>query len=128
MSFAQTWSNQTGSLTFGVENGRTFYGMINVAASWGLYNGLKEPFEINIAPMEYVHYALSRIIGDSLWNEKHKRSEDRKIRGYSKYGSMNYPWLVSLAGDLDVLQPGEKFGLFSRGWKMYFPEKCELED
>lgn len=36
--------------------------------------------------MEYVHYALSLVIGDSLWNEKHKRSEDRKIRVYSEYG------------------------------------------
>lgn len=126
MSFAQTWSNRTGGMTLGIENGRTFYGMINVAASWGLYSGSND--FINIAPMEYVHYALSFVIEDKLWNEKKKRSEDRKIRGYSEYGSMNYPWLVSLAGDMDVLKPGEQFGLFSRGWKIYFPEKCEAVD
>ena len=59
-----------------------------------------------------------------LWREKQKYKFDRAKRGYSEYGSLNYPWMVSLAGDLDVLNP-LNFGLFERGWKSIMPEKCE---
>lgn len=112
MSFAQTWSNKTGGTSYGIENGRTFYAMINVAASWGLYGG-----PVNIAPLE----AWNRLWKTDLWREKQKYKFDRAKRGYSEYGSLNYPWMVSLAGDLDVLNP-LNFGLFERGWKSIMPE------
>lgn len=115
MSFAQTWSNKTGGTSYGIENGRTLYAMINVAASWGLYGG-----PVNIAPLE----AWNRLWKTDLWREKQKYKFDRAKRGYSEYGSLNYPWMVSLAGDLDVLNP-LNFGLFERGWKSIMPEKCE---
>ncbi|MBP3457578.1 MAG: hypothetical protein J6K58_00020, partial [Lachnospiraceae bacterium] len=117
MSFAQAWSNKTGGLSLGIENGRTFYGMINVAASWGLYGG-----PICVAPME----VWNMIWNTNLWKEKQRRKADRAERGYSEYGSLNYPWMVSLAGDLDVLNP-LNFGLFDRGWKIFFPESCDKE-
>ena len=67
-------------------------------------------------PMEYVYY----IFQNDLWDEKHKRSEDREIRGYSEYGSMNYPWLVSLASDLDVLIPGKNSDFLVEDGKCIF--------
>ena len=119
MSFAQAWSNKTGGTSYGIENGRTLYAMINVASSWGLYGG-----PINIAPMELWH----KLRNTGLWQEKQKRKADREgDRGYSEYGSLNYPWMVSLAGDLDVLIPS-KFGLFDRGWKEFHPQSCDGEE
>lgn len=117
MSFAQAWSNMTGGTSYGIENGRTLYAMINVASSWGLYGGL-----INIAPWQYA----SILFNKGLWQEKIKRKKDRAERGYSQYGSLNYPWMPSLAGDIDVLNPFN-FGLFNRGWKEFVPESC-MED
>ncbi len=120
MSFAQAWSNKTGGVSYGIENGRTMYAMINYAAEWGFYGG-----KLNFAfsPEELIHWFFKT----DLWNEKKKRKVDRLERGYSEYGSLNYPWLVSLAGDLDVLDP-ERFGLFSRGWKRFEPELCDVEE
>ena len=92
--------------------------MINVAASWGLYGG-----PLCIAPMEL----WEKLFNTDLWKEKQKRKEDRTERGYSEYGSLNYPWMCSLAGDLDVFRPDE-FGLFNRGWKVFSPEMCEMEE
>lgn len=92
--------------------------MINIAASWGLYGG-----PINIAPME----GWNAFMNTELWQEKQRRKTDRAQRGYSEYGSLNYPCLVSLAGDLDVMSP-LNFGLADRGWKWFYPKTCDRED
>ena len=97
--------------------------MINVAAPRGFhFPTLDKP--IDFAPLQW---------NLTSWNikmlkEKLKRKEDRAQRGYSEYGSLNYPCLVSLAGDLDVANPfSEHFGLFDRGWKWFFPQSSEEE-
>lgn len=117
MSFAQAWTNKTGGRSYGIENGRTLYAMINVAASWGLYGG-----PICVAPMEL----WNMFFNTELWQEKQKRKKDRTQKGYSEYGSLNYPWLVSLAGDLDDANPFN-YGLSDRGWKWFYPESCDGE-
>lgn len=117
MSFAQAWSNKTGGLSYGIENGRTLYAAINHAASWGFYGG-----SMCVSPMEL----WNKFFDTELWQEKQKRKNDRTAKGYSEYGSLNYPCLVSLAGDLDVANPFN-FGLFSRGWKWFYPESCDEE-
>ena len=68
-----------------IENSRTLYAMINVAASWGLYGG-----PVNIAPLE----AWNRLWKTDLWREKQKYKFDRAKRGYSEYGSLNYPCCI----------------------------------
>ena len=117
MSFAQTWTNKTGGRSYGIENGRTLYAAINHAASWGFYGG-----SMCVSPMEL----WNKLFNTALWQEKQKRKNDRTEKGYSDYGSLNYPCLVSLAGDLDVANPF-RFGLFSRGWKCFYPESCDGE-
>ena len=119
-SFAQTWSNKTGGVSYGIENGRTYYGVIN----WGCsYFGFYIP-GVGGGSLEEL---WNKAFNTKLWREKQKRKTDRTEsgRGYSKYGCLNYPCLVSLAGDMDVLKPGQ-FGLFERGWKMFTP--CEGSD
>ena len=116
MSFAQAWTNKTGGVSWGIENGRTLYSMINVAATWGFHAG-----PIDIAPMELWH----KLWNTKLWQEKQKRNKDRAQRGNSEYDSLNYPCLVSLAGDLDVINPFGDFGLFDRGWKWFYPQSCD---
>lgn len=115
MSFAQAWTNKTGGKSYGIENGRTLYAAINHAASWGFYGG-----SMCVSPMEL----WNKLFNTALWQEKQKRKNDRIEKGYSEYGSLNYPCLVSLAGDLDVMNPF-KFGLFNRGWKCFCPESCD---
>lgn len=115
MSFAQAWSNKTGGISYGIENGRTLYAAINHAASWGFYGGSN-----CVCPMEAWNWCFNT----TLWQEKQIRKEDRAQRGYSEYGSLNYPCLVSLAGDLDVANPFN-YGLSDRGWKYFFPESCD---
>lgn len=123
MSFAQVWTNKTGGVSRGIENGRTLYSMINYAAIWGFHFSLPNK-SIDIAPMQW-NLTIWNI---KMWKEKLKRREDRAQRGYSEYGSLNYLWLVSLAGDLDVANPfGEHFGLFDRGWKWFYPQSSEEE-
>ncbi len=118
MSFAQAWTNKTGGKSYGIENGRTLYAAINHAASWGFYGG-----SMCISPMEL----WNKFSNTALWQEKQKRKNDRTQKGYSEYGSLNYPCLVSLAGDLDVANPFKNFGLFDRGWKWFYPESCDGE-
>lgn len=116
MSFAQEWSNKTGGQSLGVENGRTNYSAINMAAS----SALALPGGSTFALGEIWNY----IWNTELWKEKRARSTDREgKRGYSELGSLNYPSLGTIGGDLDVANPSN-FGLFDRGWKEYLPT-CE---
>ncbi len=110
-SFAQEWSNKTGGISYGIENGRTLYGTINMIGSWGFHI----PEIITITPGD----VWNKLGNTALWSEKQDRSSERAIRGYSEKGSLNYPWLVSWLGDLDVLF---STGAFQRGWKKYMPE------
>lgn len=116
-SFAQEWTNKTGGTSYGIVNGRTYYGAINKACNVGFYWS-KDLLRIT---------SVSFYPGD-LWNtwfhtdlgkEKQRREDERAEKGYSESGSLNYPWLVSLSGDLDVLF---SMGIFERGWKMFLPE------
>lgn len=113
-SFAQTWSNKTGGLSYGIKNGRTFYAPINMAGSWGFHVG-----DFTIAPGEL----WNKVFDTELWQEKTKRKADRALKGYSDLGSLNYPCLVSWSGDTDVLL---SLGAFDRGWRTFSPE-CSTE-
>lgn len=113
-SFAQTWSNKTGGLSYGIKNGRTYYGTINMAGSWGFHAG-----DFTFLPGEVWNKAFDT----ELWQAKTKRKEDRALKGYSDLGSLNYPWLVSWAGDMDVFFSS---GVFDRGWRIFSPE-CSTE-
>lgn len=92
-------------------NGRTFYGAINMAANSGIYIPGIGAYALG----EIWNYAR----GTELWQDKQDRKADRAIRGYAEMGSLNYPCLVSWAGDLDVMF---SMGAFSRGWKKFLPE------
>lgn len=116
MSFAQEWTNKTGGKSCGIVNGRTLYSVINIAAPWVIHIG-----SIDIA-LQLLYAPLN----PRFYLEKLKRRNDRAQRGYTEYGSLNYPCLVSLAGDLDVANP-LNFGLFDRGWKWFYPQKRDEE-
>lgn len=117
MSFAQEWTNKTGGKSCGIVNGRTLYSVINIAAPWVIHIG-----SIDIA-LQLLYAPLN----PRFYLEKLKRRNDRAQRGYTEYGSLNYPCLVSLAGDLDVANPFDDFGLFDRGWKWFYPQKRNEE-
>ena len=122
-SFAQTWSNTTGGPSLGIRNGRSFYGAINSVGDWGFYTGIFG--HKCVIPADYL-YGLLDIFGISIeeWEEKQRRSRERETNGlgYSESGSLNYPWLVSLAGDLDTLKD---LGILERGFTWFYPETCE---
>ena len=124
MSFAQEWTNKTGGKSYGIENGRTLYSMINVAAVWGYhYKQFWIGKSKDWAPMQYEMIAWNT----KIWQKKQKLKKDRAQRGYSEYGCINYPCLVSFFGDLDVINPFGDFGLFDRGWKWFYPQKRNEE-
>ena len=124
MSFAQEWTNKTGGKSYGIENGRTLYSMINVAAVWGYhYKQFWIGKSKDWAPMQYEMIAWNT----KIWQKKQKLKKDRAQRGYSEYGCINYPCLVSFFGDLDVITPFGDFGLFDRGWKWFYPQKRNEE-
>ena len=121
-SFAQNWSNQTGGYSYGIRNGRTFYGAINSVGSFGFHIG-----SFTAVPGDYVNGALD-IFGkaSSEWTDKKDRSDERKehadgngnVYGYSEAGSLNYPCMVSLSGDMDTLDGG----VFDRGFREFCAE------
>ena len=114
MSFAQEWTNKTGGRSYGIQNGRTLYSVINIAAPWVFHIGSTDiALQLNYARFN-----------PQLYLKKLMLKKDRAQRGYSEYGCLNYPCLVSLAGDLDVANP-LNFGLFDRGWKWYYPQTCD---
>lgn len=58
------------------------------------------------------------------WQDKQNRGKERDKNGYSELGALNYPFLNSLWGDIDILLRGG----FDRGWKYFFPESgCSIE-
>ena len=116
MNFAQEWTNKTGGRSYGIVNGRTLYSVINIAAPWAFHIGLTDiALQLNYARFN-----------PKLYLKKLMLKKDRAQRGYSEYGCLNYPCLVSLAGDLDVVNPFN-FGLFDRGWKWFYPQKRSEE-
>ena len=117
MNFAQEWTNKTGGRSYGIVNGRTLYSVINIAAPWAFHIGLTDiALQLNYARFN-----------PKLYLKKLMLKKDRAQRGYSEYGCLNYPCLVSLAGDLDVANPFGDFGLFDRGWKWFYPQKRSEE-
>jgi hypothetical protein len=127
-SFAQLWSNKTGGLTYGIKNGRSYYGAINSSSTWGFYTGLLG--SIQFIPIDYWNWLLDKVgLASDSWKEKKVKKAERektdsahKKYNYAESGSMNYPCVVSLDGDLDTLIDG---AAFSRGWKVYSPEGCD---
>jgi len=110
-SFAQEWANKTGGVSYGIRNGRTYYGAINRNCNWGFYisKDLLRFRSFSLYPGDLLNALL---ITESRMQQQMREAE-RKIRGYSEKGSLNYPWMVSLSGDLDTILDG---GVFSRGW------------
>ena len=117
MSFAQEWTNKTGGKSYGIVNGRTLYSIINIVAPW----------VIHIGTIDILLQLFYSRINPQLFLKKLILKKDREQRGYSEYGCLNYPCLVSLAGDLDVANPFDDFGLFYRGWKWFYPQKRNEE-
>ena len=81
--------------------------------------------QFGFTPSDVINKAYEKFGYDTSdeWQEKMKRKRDRETngKGYSDYGSLNYPYIVTWAGDLNVLYKG---GAFSRGWEWFEPE-CE---
>lgn len=48
------------------------------------------------------------------------RKEERTALGYAESGSLKYPEMTLLAGDMDVLFSS---GIFERGWTTFEPQK-----
>ena len=96
-------------------SGKTLYSVFNIAVPWVIHIRT-----INISPQ--LLYARIR---PRLFVMKFILKKGREQRGYSEYGCLNYPCLVSLAGDLDVANPFGDFGLFDRGWKWFYPQSCD---
>ncbi|SFV04820.1 RHS repeat-associated core domain-containing protein, partial [Butyrivibrio sp. INlla21] len=119
-SFAQEWSNKTGGRSLGLKNARTVYAFINTTGDYGFYTG--ELGHKAMSPSDYWNYFKS-LIGkpSTIWMEKQKRHDrnDENGKHYSEFGCLQYPWMVSLAGDLDGLED-----TFDRGWVWFEPE-CE---
>ena len=117
-SFAQEWSNKTGGISYGLKNGRTYYGMINMTGNIGFYI---PPIGLAFTPGDFWNGAWNT----KIWKDKQARKMDRSIKGYSELGSLNYPTLVCLAGDSYVLL---STGIFSRGLKKFTPESnCSVK-
>lgn len=110
-NFAQEWTNKTGGVSYGIKNGRSYYGMMNMAGYYGFYI----PTITAFAPGELWNMAWNT----QIWQDKQARKKDRAEKGYSELGSLHYPTLVCLAGDMDVLFSS---GIFSRGWTMFTPQ------
>ena len=124
-SFAQTWTNKTKGESLGLVNGRTYYGAINSTGSIFMYTG--ELGKLGFTPSDVYNGLMDRFgqPTSDQWKEKQKRKKDRlnNGKGYSDYGSLNYPRMVSWAGDLNVLF---STGVIDRGWKKFTPnEDCE---
>lgn len=120
-SFAQMWSNKTGGVSYGIENGRTEYSVINMAGTWGFRIPNVKVFSgYTILPGEI----WRKFFPDDLWQAKQERKASRNEYGYSQLGSLNYPWMTSLAGDFGTVLDG---GVFTRGWKRFEPE-CQATD
>lgn len=118
-SFAQEWSNKTGGISYGIKNGRTYYGMMNMTGYIGFY--MPPPIDFAITPGDIWNGTFNT----QIWKDKRARAMDRSIKGYSELGSLNYPTLVCLAGDFDVLL---STGIFSRGLKKFTPESnCSVD-
>ncbi|MCH5264025.1 MAG: RHS repeat-associated core domain-containing protein, partial [Lachnospiraceae bacterium] len=115
-SFAQEWANQTGGVSYGIRNGRTYYGAINRNCTWGFYlsKDLLQIRSLSFYPGDWLNAKL----GTESADEQARREAERMENGYSEKGSLNYPCLVSLSGDLDTILNG---GVFSRGWAEF---KC----
>ena len=56
-----------------------------------------------------------------MWERKmeHKREREGGL-GYSELGSLKYPCITPLGGDLDTLLDG---GIWERGWTLFEPQK-----
>ena len=119
-SFAQDWSNKTRGKSLALKNARSLYAFINSTSSIGFYTGFLGSKAL--APSDYWNYIMDKLnmAGDD-WDEKQLR-HDRYTngKGYSELGALNYPCMVSLAGDLDGYKD-----FFDRGWCWFEPEKCE---
>ena len=124
MSFAQMWSNKTGGVSIGIRNGRTDYSYINTSGN---------SFTINKYPtfdvMDYINKGLELVYNatgweifepSSMWYEKMEKKEERNELGYAESGSLKYPELTSIKGDIDVILNG---GIFERGWKKFEPQE-----
>ena len=120
-SFAQAWSNKTGGRSLGLKNARSLYAFINSTGNWGFYFG----GGIALSPSDCWNYAMSFLGKESdSWKEKKKIKADRERsdKGYSELGSLQYPWMVSLAGEF--VDSGW-LDAFDRHWAWYEPEECE---
>ena len=124
MSFAQMWSNKTGGVSIGIRNGRTDYSYINTSGN---------SFTINKYPtfdvMDYINKGLELVYNatgwdifepSSMWYEKMKKKEERNELGYAESGSLKYPELTSIKGDIDIILHGV---IFERGWKKFEPQE-----
>lgn len=119
-SFAQDWSNKTGGKSWGLKNARSLYTFINSTGDFGFYTG--ELGGKAFAPSDYLNYFLDKVgwASDEWKQKKLRHDRNRNGKGYSEYGSLNYPCMSSLAGDIDGI--GD---FFNRGWCWFEPEKCE---
>ena len=96
---------------------------------WIRFNGPLTPYprfigNKAIAPSDYWNYVADNapdwmnLSSSDEWYEKQLRHDrDTNGKGYSEYGSLNYPIMSSLAGDLDGIDDWS-----DRGWVKF---ECE---
>ena len=136
-SFAQSWSNLTQGVSVALRNGRSEYSMINMTGTDSLgMVGMKIPkftFSFQDVQNKLVEES-NTMFGTSFetseeWEEKKRRRADRKElgagnkeKGYSDKGSLSYPLLTSVMGDINVYMSLDIKDIEERGLTVFYPE------